>query len=290
MSAAVMALYRVRTPLLLGSAVTILAGTLLSLVLPSGTVASVVSLLPLVGLVGMLAAFLVALPASRHLQVGEPVVVRSPVVGRWAALNSPATKVPSHGVRAYGQAYAIDLVHEPVDGARPEFGSGAAMRDVTEYPAFGQDVRAMVDGVVVTVHDRQRDHRARSSTAAVGYMMVEGMLRELGGPRFIVGNHVVVRSDDGVFAFVAHLQRGSVIVREGDRVRAGQRVGACGNSGNSSEPHVHAQLMDRRSAWTGQGVPLAFADVAVEGGGPGVGLPADGERMTVAQQAPSLDR
>lgn len=65
-----MALYRVRTPLLLGSAVTILAGTLLSLVLPSGAVASVVALLPLVGLVGMLAAFLVALPASRHLQVG----------------------------------------------------------------------------------------------------------------------------------------------------------------------------------------------------------------------------
>lgn len=101
---------------------------------------------------------------------------------------------------------------------------------------------------------------------------------------------MVVRSDDGVFALVAHLQRGSVTVREGDRVRAGQRVGACGNSGNSSEPHVHAQLMDRRSAWTGQGVPLAFADVAVEGGDPGVGLPADGERMTVAQQAPSPDR
>ena len=281
MSAAVMALYRVRTPLLIGSAVTILAGTLLTLLLPPGTVASVIALLPLVGVLGMLAAFLVVLPASRHLQVGEPVVVHSPVVGRWAALNSPATKVPSHGVRAYGQAYAIDLVHEPLDQARPEFGSGAAMRHVTDYPAFGQEVRAMVDGVVVTAHDSQRDHRARSSMAAVVYMMAEGMVRELGGPRFIVGNHVVIRSDDGVFALVAHLQRGSVAVHEGERVRAGQRIGACGNSGNSSEPHVHAHLMDRRSAWTGQGLPITFADVAVEDAAPGVGLPGNGERMTV---------
>lgn len=280
MSAA-LAVYRVRMPLLLGSAVTIIAGTVMSLVLPDGPVASVLAVLPLVGVVGMLAGFFSSLPAARHLPAGEPIVVHSPVVGRWAALNSPATKVPSHGVRAYGQAYAIDLVHEPLDQDRPEFGSGAAMRDVADYPAFGQDVRAMVDGVVVTAHDRQRDHRARSSMAAVIYMMAEGMLRELGGPRFIIGNHVVIRSDDGVFALVAHLQRGSVAVREGERVQAGQRIGSCGNSGNSSEPHVHAHLMDRRSAWTGQGLPIAFTDVAVEDAAPGVGLPGNGEHMTV---------
>ena len=119
MSAA-LAVYRVRMPLLLGSAVTIIAGTVLSLALPDGPVASVVGVLPLVGVVGMLVAFSSSLPAARHLPAGEPVVVHSPVVGRWAALNSPATKVPSHGVRAYGQAYAIDLVHEPLDQDRPE--------------------------------------------------------------------------------------------------------------------------------------------------------------------------
>jgi hypothetical protein len=278
---AAVALYRARMPLLLGSARTILGGTALSLLLPSGPVASVVGLLPLLGVVGMLVAFLSSLPAARHLPAGEPVVVHSPVVGRWAALNSPATKVPSHGVRAYGQAYAIDLVYEPLDEQRPEFGTGPAMRDVAEYPAFGQEVRAMVDGVVVTAHDSQRDHRARSSMAAVVYMMVEGMLRELGGPRFIIGNHVVIRSDDGVFALVAHLRRGSVAVSEGERVQAGQRIGTCGSLLLPELPHVHAQLMDRRSAWTGQGLPIAFADVVIESGERGVGLPANGEHMTV---------
>lgn len=274
-----MRLYRVRTPLVVGSAVTIFFGTAAVSVLPTGPVASAVGLLPLVGLVGMLVGFFSSVVSARHLPVRDPVVVLAPVVGRWAALNSPATKVPSHGVRAYGQAYAIDLVHEPVDRPRPAFGTGEAMRSVTEYPAFGQEVRSMVDGEVVTVVDGQRDHRARSSMAGFVYMMVEGSVRELGGPRFVIGNHVVVRSDDGVFALVAHLQRGSVEVREGERVLAGQRLGRCGNSGNTSEPHVHAHLMDRRSPWTGQGVPMAFAEVSVRDAEPGVGMPADGEHL-----------
>ena len=275
-----MRLYRVRIPVLAVSTGAILVGTAASTLLPDGPVVSLVGLLSLLGLFGMLGAFLSSVVSAQHLTVMEPVVVTAPVVGRWAALNSPATKVPSHGVRAYGQAYAIDLVHEPDDRRRPAFGTGEMMRAVTEYPAYGQEVRSMVDGEVVTVVDGQRDHRARSSTAGVVYMMVEGALRELGGPRFVIGNHFVVRSDHGVFALVAHLQRGSVSVREGDRVHAGQRLGLCGNSGNTSEPHVHAHLMDRRSPWTGQGVPMVFADVSIGGAEPGTGMPADGEHLT----------
>ncbi|MGH3993195.1 MAG: hypothetical protein ACRDSN_12125, partial [Pseudonocardiaceae bacterium] len=55
---------------------------------------------------------------------GAPVRVQLPVTGRWVALNSPANRVPSHGVHAYGQTYALDLVHEPPDRPRPAFGSG----------------------------------------------------------------------------------------------------------------------------------------------------------------------
>jgi hypothetical protein len=52
----------------------------------------------------------------------EPRSVVSPVTGRWSAVNSPATKVPSHGTHGHGQTFAIDLVYEPEPGARPEFG------------------------------------------------------------------------------------------------------------------------------------------------------------------------
>lgn len=186
--------------------------------------------------------------------------VLAPVAGRWQALNSPASAVPSHGVRAYGQAYAIDLVYDDVHAPRPEFGR-AMMSDPNEYPAFGQPVYSMVGGTVVRASGWRRDHRARSNVWGVVYMMIEGALRELGGPGFVVGNHVVIRSDEGIYAVVAHLKQGSLTVSVGQRVGAGALVGSCGNSGNSSEPHVHAQLMDRSSFWTGQGIPMGFSNI-----------------------------
>jgi len=154
------------------------------------------------------------------------------------------------------------------------------MPDPTAYPAFGEPVLAMIDGAVVRASGWRRDHRARANTAGVVYMMIEGMLRELGGPGFIVGNHVTIRGDDGVYATVVHLQRGSVSVARGQRVSAGQQIARCGNSGNTSEPHVHAQLMDRASLWTAQGLPLAFSGIRTSGASePLDGVPANEEHL-----------
>ncbi|WP_344334457.1 M23 family metallopeptidase [Brevibacterium salitolerans] len=239
----------------------------------------------------------------RVLPAHEVRVVSSPVRGRWLGMNSPATKVPSHGVRMYGQAYAIDLVHEPeagpsagaeavggpetAAGVRPVFGSGPAMRRPQEYPAFGQPVRSMIGGTVVRASGWRRDHRARSNGFGLVYLMVEGMVRELGGPGFILGNHVIIRGDDGEFAVLAHLQQHSLNVRRGDVVRAGQQVGRCGNSGNSSEPHVHAQLMDRPSPLTAQGLPLAFRAIVLDDEAQEQdGLPQNDQHMTASH----LDR
>ncbi|WP_235355105.1 M23 family metallopeptidase [Brevibacterium linens] len=207
-------------------------------------------------------------------------VVHPPVQGRWLGMNSPVSKVPSHGVRVYGQTYAIDLVHDPDGTPRPTFG-GPIVRAAHEYPAFGQPVFAMVTGTVVRASDWRRDHRARSNWFGLIYLMVEGAVREIGGPGFIVGNHVTIRTDDSVYATIAHLQRRSITVQVGDRVTAGTRIGACGNSGNSSEPHVHAQLMDRMALWTAQGVPMVFADITLDTNPEKVdALPKNEQRMT----------
>src|SRR5699024_1498004 len=74
-------------------------------------------------------------------------VVAPPVSGEWSAVNSPASKVPSHGTRFYGQAYAIDLVAEG-PGDRPTFWSGPAMRSSEDYPAFEAPVYAVGRGTV----------------------------------------------------------------------------------------------------------------------------------------------
>ncbi|MEU5987523.1 M23 family metallopeptidase [Spirillospora sp. NPDC047418] len=196
----------------------------------------------------------------------EPVVVRSPVRGRWTAVNSPADKVPSHGTHELGQTYAIDLVHVPDPGrawtalrrwplaARPE-----------TFPAFGQDVHAPADGVVVQASGWQRDHWSRNSWPGFLYLLVEGMvfrqllsLLTLSGGRFVVGNSVTLDLGGGVYAVFAHLRRGSVRVGKGDRVRAGDVLGEVGNSGNTSEPHLHFHLMDRPGPLAAAGIPFAF--------------------------------
>ncbi|WP_024794914.1 M23 family metallopeptidase [Tomitella biformata] len=273
------ALYRHRMAVYVGAFFALVLGIVLQRV--DDGLRTVALTLNFSGLLTLFGCLLVAVPMAKRIPAREPILVTSPVTGRWLALNSPATKVPSHGIRLYGQAHAIDLAYEPEGAARPQFGDGPAMRPAADYPAFGQPVRAMVAGTVVRVDDRQRDHRARSSLAAVLYMYAEGAIKEFGGPRRVVGNHIVIDAGAGVFALVAHLQQGSAVVEVGDTVAAGQIIGHCGNSGNSSEPHVHAQLMDRASTWTGQGLPLVFADVQI-GEGPEFshGVPENGEHMS----------
>ncbi|MFB8753752.1 M23 family metallopeptidase [Streptomyces parvulus] len=200
----------------------------------------------------------------------EPVEVGPPVSGRWSALNSPADRTPSHGVHAYGQTFAIDLVAEPGPGARPGFRVlWPLARRNRDFPAFGAPLLAVADATVVRARDTQRDHLSRTSLPALLYLMVlEGSVRELAGVRRVIGNHVVLDLGDGAHALYAHVRRGSLAVREGDRVAAGQVLAHCGNSGNSTEPHVHFQLMDGPDPDTARGVPFTWR---------GIGVPRNGE-------------
>ncbi|HZB57624.1 MAG TPA: M23 family metallopeptidase [Actinomycetota bacterium] len=261
---------RLRMPLLWGALALLVAGALLG------------------GLAWMGPAGLVLLVAglALYFRVGTvrrpPVEVAAPVAGRWQAINSPADKVPSHGLHAYGQTYAIDLVHKPVGGNRPEFGTGPSFRPPEDFPAFDQPILAPAGGVVVRAHGRERDHRSRSSWPSLLYLFAEGSPRELTGPgaRQPPGH----RLGDGVHAVLAHLRRGSLRVAKGQRVRAGEQVAACGNSGNSTEPHLHFQLMDHRSILFGAGLPFRLASFEVDGTVQ-AGVPANGRPFTTGGPA-----
>lgn len=78
------------------------------------------------------------------------------------------------------------------------------------------------------------------------------------------GNHVVIRRSDGQFVFLAHMQKGSVSLKVGETVRRGQRVGLCGNSGNSDFPHVHLHVQDTPELNAGRGLNPVFGPINVE--------------------------
>jgi hypothetical protein len=200
----------------------------------------------------------------------DPVVLAPPVAGRWIALNSPTDRVPSHGTHGLAQTWAVDLVYEPREGTRPAFGTGAWFRDPSDYPGFGAQILAPADATVALTSDGARDHRSRSSWPAFALMLADGMARDLLGARHLLGNHVVLDLGGGVHAVLAHLQRGSIAVRPGERVHRGQVVARCGNSGNSSEPHLHLQLMDSAHPTLAAGIPFTFGDA---------GMPRNGEPL-----------
>ncbi|NUP20022.1 MAG: M23 family metallopeptidase [Streptomyces sp.] len=204
-------------------------------------------------------------PDSPRAATREPVEVAPPVTGRWTALNSPADRTPSHGTHAYGQTYAIDIVAEPEPGARPSFRwLWPLARRNSDFPAFGAPLLAVADATVVRATDGQRDHLSRTSLPGILYLMLlEGYTRALLGVGRVVGNHVILDLGDGTHALYAHVRRGSLAVREGDRVRAGQLLAQCGNSGNSSEPHVHFQLMDGADPDTARGIPFTWSGIGV---------------------------
>lgn len=184
-----------------------------------------------------------------------------PFRGTWQARNSPARRVPSHGTNLFATTYAIDFV--AVERRRT-----ARTRDwrtllATEPPdrffAFEQPILAPVDGRVVSVHDGEPDHVARRSPLAkVPYALTQAA-RARGGEGALAGNNVILELLDHTGHIVlAHLRAGSIRVAVGDSVHIGQDLATCGNSGNSTQPHLHVQAMDLADPLVASGLPMAF--------------------------------
>jgi hypothetical protein len=181
-----------------------------------------------------------------------------PFTGRWLTRNSPADRVPSHGTTLFATSYAIDFV--PVDDAGRTapvtLGSLVRPEPPERFPGFGRPVLAPVAGVVVAAHDTEVDHAAHRGLPSISYALTQRR-RAAAGWVALAGNHVLVESG-GVTVALCHLQQGSVEVRPGRRLRVGDVLGRCGNSGNSTEPHAHVQAIDRRDVEHAGAVPLTL--------------------------------
>jgi len=116
------------------------------------------------------------------------------------------------------------------------------------YHCWNRPILAPADGEVVAAVNGLKDQ-------SIGE-------RDPGHP---AGNHVVIDFGNGEFGFLAHLRKDSVAVSVGDRVTAGQEVGRCGNSGNTSEPHLHFHLQTTPDLNNGEGLPAQFVSYVADG-------------------------
>ncbi|MFT4297495.1 MAG: M23 family metallopeptidase [Micropruina sp.] len=203
-----------------------------------------------------------------------------PGAGLWQARNSPVRRIPSHGTDAFGSSHAIDLV--PVD-ARGRSGpidwrTLLGTEDPARFVGWGRPVTAPVAGIVVLVHDGEPDARVRRSLPAyIGFARTQPVRVRRGLPG-LAGNSVVLAvADGGPYVLIAHLRNGTVAVTAGQQVVAGQLLGGCGNSGNSTQPHVHLQLSDSTDWTRARGLPFAFTGYRTGGSVIRAALPGEAQ-------------
>lgn len=181
-----------------------------------------------------------------------------PFAGRWLTQNSPADRVPSHGTTRFGTSYAIDFV--PVDEtgrtAPTTLVSRVRPEPPQRFPGFGRLLLAPIDAMVVGAHDTEPDHAAYRGLPSIGYALTQ-IRRIDAGWVALAGNHVLL-DGEGVVVALCHLQQGSLRVHLGQHVRVGEVLARCGNSGNSTEPHVHVQAVDSREIQRARAVRVAF--------------------------------
>jgi Peptidase family M23 len=184
----------------------------------------------------------------------EPVIIQAPLpAGRWVAAAG-AEGPHRRALQAVGgqlwlsQRFAVDFAARLDDDGRSRAGDPA---ESASYFNYGEKVLAVGSGTVLEAVDRLPDqipnHPVPLSIAQAD------------------GNHVILKLAEGVYAGYAHLQPGSVRVQVGDHVEGGQIIGLLGNSGSSTGPHLHFQLMNRPSIAAADGLPFAYDDFTYDG-------------------------
>ena len=188
----------------------------------------------------------------------EAVVIGPPLRGGvWLTANGPANEtghrralIPVAGTPSIAQRFAIDYVRVGDDN---KTFTGDQLKNES-YHAQGADALVVANGTVVAVKDSIPENVPGATSRAVPITL-----------ETIGGNYVIIDIGGGKYAFYAHLQPGSLKVKVGDRVRRGQVIGLVGNSGNSTEPHLHFHISDGNSPLGSEGVPYRQESFEVVG-------------------------
>jgi Peptidase family M23 len=205
-------------------------------------------------------------------RIGPPaVVIEPPLRGPgWLAESGCCDTVTPHrgavmavnGRLRVPERFAIDWEQIDTSG---HFYSGDP-KQLSNWKYYGVPVHSVAAGKVVNLYN--------GSDEQVPGEPVKGLTTE-----GIGGNMLVIDIGRHNYAFYAHLQRGSLRVKLGDRVRTGQVLGLVGNTGNSTAPHLHFHVMDGPSPLNANGLPYVFSHFV------GRGVIADADAMERGEAA-----
>ena len=180
----------------------------------------------------------------------NPVLLGPPLIGKGYlagdgccdTIRHVRALLPLNGRFALAQRFAIDWEQADeqnllVKGDRS---------NVRNYTIYGKDVIAVADGTVVATRNDLPDQPPGKLPDGLPIDEADG-------------NFVVLDIGNGAFALYAHLQRASVKVTAGSKVKSGDLLGKVGNTGNTSAPHLHFHVMDGPSPLLSNGIPYIIS-------------------------------
>jgi len=160
-----------------------------------------------------------------------------PFKGTWEVFWGGDTKEQNYHVESEAQKNAFDIL--VFDKSGKSFKTDGKSNE--DYYAFGMEIIAPCDAEVVTAIDGIKDN-------------VPGEMNSFN----VGGNMVILKTANDEFLVFCHFKHHSIKVQEGQKVKQGQLLGLCGNSGHSSEPHLHFHIQNVENMDKATGVKCYF--------------------------------
>ena len=170
------------------------------------------------------------------------IMLIPPFKGQWQCFWGGETEEQNKHIILSNQRHAFDFVM--TDSAGKSYRDKGVRNE--DYYAFGQNVYAPADGIVTDVTSGVRDNEPGNLD-----------------PFFALGNSIIIKHAENEYSVLAHFKMNSIIVKVGDKVKKGQLLGLCGNSGNTTEPHVHFHLQNSPVIQDGTGIKIYFSSIKV---------------------------
>lgn len=170
--------------------------------------------------------------------------LKLPFKGQWNIFWGGETEADNYHVKYENQKGAFDIVIFDEKG-KSHKGNGTKNED---YYAFGKPIIAPCDAEVVLAVDGVKDN-------------IPGELN----PTFLTGNTVILKTKNNEYLLFAHFKQYSVAVKQGDKVRTGDLLGLCGNSGNSTEAHLHFHIQNVEAMHDAVSAKCYFDKILVNG-------------------------
>ncbi|MBK6546224.1 MAG: peptidoglycan DD-metalloendopeptidase family protein [Saprospiraceae bacterium] len=167
-----------------------------------------------------------------------------PFKDEWTVIWGGDTKELNYHIESEAQKNAFDLVITDEKGSSFKT-TGKTNED---YYAFGREITTPCDGEIVLVVDGIKDN-------------IPGIINTI----YIPGNTVILKASNNEYLFFAHFKQHSIKVKQGQKVAQGQLLGLCGNSGNSSEAHLHFHIQNIEDMNFATGIKCYFEQLQVNG-------------------------